>query len=133
MKERFIEIRFYYYILKLLSAFKYSVSTLDIIEAYCNVGDIDSTVIKKLMKQVRDNTGIINTYREEAVYIGRINKISYRQLAHITGVSLATQVRLNKYFDEHPGMYIGIEKHLPDFEYEQVKKFMHVVDMMKEL
>ena len=36
MKERFIEIRFYYYILKLLSAFKYSVSTLDIIEAYCN-------------------------------------------------------------------------------------------------
>ena len=133
MKERFIEIRFYYYILKLLSAFKYSVSTLDIIEAYCNVGDIDSTVIKKLMKQVRDNTGIINTYREEAVYIGRINKISYRQLAHITGVSLATQVRLNKYFDEHPGMYIGIEKHLPDFEYEQVEKFMHVVDMMKEL
>jgi hypothetical protein len=133
MEERFIEIRFYYFILKLLNKFKYSISTLDIIEAYCNVGNIDSTVIKKLMKQVRENAGIINTYKEEAVYIGRVNKISYRQLAHITGVSLSTQVRLNKYYDEHPEMYVGITKHLPDFEYEQVEKFMKIVDIMKEI
>lgn len=133
MKERFIEIRFTYYIIKLLARFNYSVTTLDIIEAYCNVGNIDSTIIKQLMKQVRDNTGIINTYREEAVYIGRVNKISYRKLADMTGISLATQVRLNKYYDEHPEMYIGITKHLPDFEYEQVEKFMQVVDLMKEI
>lgn len=133
MKERFIEIRFTYYIIKLLARFNYSVTTLDIIEAYCNVGNIDSTIIKQLMKQVRDNTGIINTYREEAVYIGRMNKISYRKLADMTGISLATQVRLNKYYDEHPEMYVGITKHLPDFEYEQVEKFMQVVDLMKEI
>lgn len=133
MKERFIEIRFTYYIVKLLARFNYSVTTLDIIEAYCNVGNIDSTIIKQLMKQVRDNTGIINTYREEAVYIGRMNKISYRKLADMTGISLATQVRLNKYYDEHPEMYVGITKHLPDFEYEQVEKFMQVVDLMKEI
>lgn len=133
MKERFIEIRFTYYIIKLLARFNYSVTTLDIIEAYCNVGNIDSTIIKQLMKQVRDNTGIINTYREEAVYIGRVNKISYRKLADMTGISLATQVRLNKYYDEHPEMYVGITKHLPDFEYEQVEKFMQVVDLMKEI
>lgn len=133
MKERFIEIRFTYYIIKLLARFNYSVTTLDIIEAYCNVGNIDSTIIKQLMKQVRDNTGIINTYREEAVYIGRVNKISYRKLADMTGISLATQVRLNKYYDKHPEMYVGITKHLPDFEYEQVEKFMQVVDLMKEI
>lgn len=133
MKERFIEIRFTYYIVKLLARFNYSVTTLDIIEAYCNVGNIDSTIIKQLMKQVRDNTGIINTYKEEAVYIGRMNKISYRKLADMTGISLATQVRLNKYYDKHPDMYVGITKHLPDFEYEQVEKFMQVVDLMKEI
>lgn len=133
MEERYIEIRFYYFIIKLLATFKYSIHTLDIIEAYCNLGDVDVRIIKNLLKQIRENSGIINTYREEAVYIGRQNNISYRKLAHETGISLATQVRLNKYFDEHPNMYVGITKHLSQIEYNEVFKFMKIVDILKEL
>lgn len=133
MEERYIEIRFYYYILKLLAKFKYSVHVLDIIEAYCNLGNINSRIIKNLIKQIRENNGIINTYKEEAVYIGRQCKISYRTLEHQTGISLATQVRLNKYYDEHPEMYVGINKHLTDIEYQEVYKFMKIVDLLKEL
>lgn len=133
MEERYIEIRFYFYIMKLTAKFKYSVYTLDVIEAYCNLGNVDTRVIKNLMKQIRDNTGVINTYKEEAVYIGRQNNISYRKLAHETGVSIATQVRLNKYYDEHPDMYKGITRHLPLSQYEEVRKFMTVVDIMKEI
>ena len=133
MEERYIEIRFYYYLVKLMSKFKYSIHILDIIEAYCALGDIDTRVIKNLLRQVKDNCGIINTYKEEAVYIGRKNKVSYRNLAKETGVSIATQVRLNKYYDEHPDMYVGITRHLPKEQYDEVYKFMKIVDIMKEL
>lgn len=133
MEERYIEIRFYYYMLKLLAKFKYSIHVLDVIEAYCYLGDIDSRIIKNLLRQVKESNGIINTYREEAVYIGRQNKISYRKLAKETGISVATQVRLNKYYDEHPNMYIGIERHLDNIQYQEVYKFMKIVDILKEL
>lgn len=133
MEERYIEIRFYYYIIKLCTKFKYSIYVLDIVEAYCNIGNIDATVIKNLMRQIREDKSIISTYREEAVYIGRQNNISYRKLAKETGVSLATQVRLNKYYDEHPDMYVGVTRHLSTTDYDEVYKFMKVVDIMKEV
>ena len=87
----------------------------------------------KLATIILESNGIINTYREEAVYIGRQNKISYRKLAKETGISVATQVRLNKYYDEHPNMYIGIERHLDNIQYQEVYKFMKIVDILKEL
>ena len=133
MEERYVEIRFYFYLLKLLAKFKYSIHVLDVIEAYCALGEIDVRVIKNLLRQVKENCGIINTYKEEAVYIGRQNKISYRKLAKETGISVATQVRLNKYYDEHPDMYIGVTRHLSKPQYDEVYKFMKMVDIMKEL
>jgi hypothetical protein len=133
MEERYVEIRFYYYMMKLLSTFKYSIHVLDVIEAYCNLADVDSGIIKSLLQQIREGSGLINTYKEEAVYIGRQNNISYRKLAKETGVSLATQVRLNKYYDEHPDMYKGIERHTDDITYNAIYKFMKVVDILKEM
>lgn len=116
-----------------MSKFRYTVNILDVVEAYCILGGIDSKIIKNLIKQIRDNSGIINTYAEEAVYIGRQNNISYRKLAKETGVSIATQWRYNKYYDEHPTMYKGIVKHLDDKTFEEVKRFMKIVDILKEL
>lgn len=133
MEERYIEIRFYYYIMKLAAKFKYSVKILDVIESYCSLADVDSNIIKRLVKQIRDSSGIINTYTEEAVFIGRQNKISYRKLAKETGISVATQWRLNAYYDKHPTMYLNITKKLPDDEYNEVYKFMKIVDILKEL
>ena len=133
MDNRFIEIRFYYYILKLMTTFKYSINILDLVEAYCILGDIDERVIKNLIREIKENSGIINTYKEEAVYIGRQMKVSYRKLEKETGVSIATQVRLNKYFDAHPEMYVGITQHLDDKQFAEVYKFLRIVDIVKEL
>lgn len=133
MEERYIEIRFYYYMLKLLHKFRNSVHIIDVIESYCNLADVDSRIIKSLLRQIREQSGIINTYKEEAVYIGRLNKISYRKLEKETGISLSTQVRLNKYYDEHPDMYMNLERRLDDTTYTAVFKFMRIVDVMKEL
>lgn len=133
MKERYTEIRFYYWLMKLMKKFQSSVHILDIIEAYCNLGNIDSSVIKTLLKQVRSGTSIIDTYKEEAVYIGRQMDISYRNLQHETGVSISTQVRYNKYYNDHPDMYIGIQGHLDRTAYIEVERFMDMVDTMKEL
>lgn len=133
MDERYVEIRFYYYMLKLLAQFKYSIYVLDVVEAYCNLGNIDSRIIKNLLRQVKEHTGLINTYKEEAVYIGRQNKVSYRELEKETGISKSTQCRLNKYYDEHPEMYVGIERHLDDTQYDAVYRFMKIVDIMKEV
>jgi uncharacterized protein YerC len=133
MEERYIEIRFYYYMLKLLHKFRNSVHIIDVIEAYCNLGGVDSRQIKNLLRQIREHNGLISTYKEEAVYIGRLNKISYRNLEKETGISLSTQVRLNKYYDAHPDMYVNIEKKLPDNVYQEVFKFMRIVDIIKEI
>lgn len=133
MNERYIEIKFYYYIMKLLRKFKYSVHVLDILEAYCALGDIDVIVIKNLLRQIREDRAIISTYREEAVFIGRQANISYRQLQHDTGIAMSTQARLYETVKQRPEMYVGITKKLPDYEYEQVYKFMKLVDILKEL
>lgn len=133
MEERYIEIRFYYYMLKLLHKFRNSVHIIDVIESYCNLADVDSRIIKSLLRQIREQSGLINTYKEEAVYIGRQNNISYRKLEKETGISLSTQVRLNKYYDEHPDMYMNLERRLDDTTYTAVFKFMRIVDIMKEL
>lgn len=133
MKERYTEIRLYYWLTKLMDKYQASVHILDIIEAYCNLGNIDSTVIKAILKDIRSGQSIIDTYREEAVYIGRQMKISYRNLQHETGVSIATQVRYNKYYDEHPDMYVGITGHLERAKYIEVERFMDTVDAIKEL
>lgn len=133
MEERFVEIRFVYFIKKLFNRFKYSVQTLQLIEAYGNLAGVNLCILNKLIKQVRDNNGIINTYKEEAVYIARQVGISYRILEKETGVSIATQVRLNKYYEEHPNMYKELGPHLNQEEHEVVYRFMKVVDMFKEL
>ena len=61
MEERFIEIRFCFFIDKLFHKFKYNVATLYIIEAYCNLGNIDTNIIKTLVRQIKENCGTIIT------------------------------------------------------------------------
>lgn len=133
MEERFIEIRFYYYILKLLAKFKYSIHVLDIVESYCAIGGIDARVIKNLLKQVKEHNSIIDTYKEEAVCVGRELGISYRTLEKLLGIPRSTQSRLQNYYKNHPGMYKGITGHLSKEQYEEVYKFMKIVDIIKEL
>lgn len=133
MEERFIEIRFYYYIKDLMYAFKYNVRVLDLIEILCTLNEVDASVIKYLVKQIRDNTSTIKTYKEEATYIARKLNISYRELTDITGISVTSQYRLVDYLKEHEQLYEGITKRLNDTMYTEVYKFMKVVDVLREV
>lgn len=133
MEERFLEIRFYYYIKNLIQKFKYNVRVIDLIEVLCTLNEVDTSVIKYLVKQIRDDTSILRTYREEATYIARKLNISYRDLRDITGLSTTTQHRLAPYLKEHESLYEGITKHLNDTMYKEVYKFMKVVDLLREV
>ena len=90
MEERFIEIQFCIFISRLLTTFRYALYTLDIIEAYCNLGGVDPNIIKKYVRQVKANEGIIVTSGLELTYFARLNNMSYRDLQKLTGVSLST-------------------------------------------
>lgn len=130
MEERFIEIRFYYWIKKAMAEFRYSYHILDVIDAYCLLGDIDSTLIKQLMQHIRRGAGPITTTKEEAVYIARQIGVSYRDIQDMTGISLSTQVRLLDVFafnndTDH------IKSCLPTDYHEAIRRFMNIVDRMK--
>ena len=105
MKERYVEIRFIIFINKLIETFNYSIRILDVVEAYCNLGDIDVNIIKSLIRQIRNKTGPINTYREEIVYLSRQLGISYRTLYKHTGISIATQLKIKKYLEKYSQLF----------------------------
>lgn len=133
MEERFIEIKFYYYIKNLIQTFQYNVRVIDLIEVLCTLNDVDTSVIKYLVKQIREDTSTIRTYREEVTYIARALGISYRDLQELTGISITSQHRVSQYLKENSQLYEGITKHLSDTMYHEVYKFMKVVDLLKEV
>ena len=130
MEERFIEIRFCYWGKKVMVKFRYSYHILDVIDAYCLLGDIDSTLIKQLMQQVKRNSGAIVTSKEETCYIARKIGCSYRTLQAITGISLSTQFRLMDTIKTH-NEYDLTKSCLNEEYHEAVRKFMRIVDIMK--
>lgn len=132
MKERYVEIRFIIFINKLIETFNYSIRILDVVEAYCNLGDIDVNIIKSLIRQIRNKTGPINTYREEIVYLSRQLGISYRTLYKHTGISIATQLKIKKYLEQYSQLYEGIQSKLTKEEYNAVYNFMTIADIIKE-
>ena len=133
MEERYLEIRFCIFIDKLFKTFNYSVDVLSIIEAYSMLADVSISFMKQLSRQVHSDSGIIRTYKEEIVYIARELGISYRQVQKDTGIALSSQLRIRKKLEENPNMYKGITKHLSEIDYMDLKKFMMVVDKMKEV
>lgn len=133
MEERFVEVRFCIFIDSLLKTFKYSIKVIDVIEAYCALGNIEDYLIKKLIKQIKDKSGSICTYKEEATYLYKQMGYSMRDIYKLTGISTSTQLKLNKYLLAHPQMYEGLQPHLDTLEHEAVVKFMRVVDVMSSL
>lgn len=130
MEERFIEIRFCYWIKKIMVEFRYSYHILDVIDAYCLLGDIDSTLIKQLMQQVKRNAGPITTSKEETFYVARQLDYSYRTIQTLTGISLAGLYRLHEML-KHYNAEDYIKPCIAVDYHEAVRKFMRVVDIMK--
>ena len=133
MKERYLEIRFHNFVVKLLKSLHYSIDTIDIIEVYANVGGADSLVIKKIVQKIRNGTSLTYYYTEEVVYLARELGVSYLKLLREMNVSKATQYRAWQKIQQELWKYENITKKLPDEQYEQIEKFMRIVDLIKEL
>lgn len=133
MEERYIEIQFYYYIKNLIQVFKYNVRVIDLIEVLCTLNNVDTSVIKYLVKQIREGTSTIRTYREELIYIARKLNVSYRDLRDLTNISITTQHRVMQQMKKEEHLYEGITKHLNDTMYNEVYKFMKVVELLREV
>lgn len=130
MEERFIEIRFCYWIKKVMVEFRYSYHILDVIDAYCLLGDVDSTLIKQLMQQVKKNAGPITTNKEETCYIARKLDYSFREIQSLTGISLGSQSRIQEMLKNYSEFDILKPCIATDY-HEAVRRFMRVVDIMK--
>lgn len=133
MKERYLEIRFHNFVVKLLKSLHYSIDTIDIIEVYANVGGADSLVIKKIVQKIRNGTSLTYYYTEEVVYLARELGVSYLKLLREMNISKATQYRAWQKIQQELWKYENITKKLPDEQYEQIEKFMRIVDLIKEL
>lgn len=132
MEERFIEIKFYYWMQKLLFKFRYSYAILDVIDAYCLLAEVDSTIIKHLLQQIRNGAGPIVPNKEEAVYVARSVKYSYRNFAKLTGIALSNQLRLyDLYIDKNEEDIL--KPVLNDEQHYAVSRFMRIVDILKEV
>ena len=132
MEERYLEIRFIYWIRKLVEHVQFNMKYAAVIEGYCEYGDINPAIIRKLIMQVRTRQGYINTYKEEVVALGRYMNVTYRALRDMTNISISEQQRLIKRINKHPELYENLVKHLPDNEFNELKKFMNLVDTIKE-
>lgn len=132
MEERYLEIRFIYWIRKLVEHVQFNMKYAAVIEGYCEYGDINPAIIRKLIMQVRTRQGYINTYKEEVVALGRYMNVAYRALKDMTNMSISEQQRMMKRINKHPELYKNLVKHLPDNEFNELKKFMNLVDTIKE-
>lgn len=132
MKERFIEIKFYYYIWKLIRLFNYNVLVLDILDSIIELSGADKQLTKNLVGQVRNNTGLLRVYKEEVVYVMRKLDYSSGDIQRLTGMGLATVKRYIQKLNDNSSQYVCLTKKLSDQEFKEVNKVVITIEKMME-
>ena len=133
MKERYTEIQFYTFMKHLFKAFRNSVNVVDIIDGYCNAGNVDNYVIRKQLREILNDTSPLKSYNEEKTYLARGLGISFRQADKDLIISPTTQQRVMKSITEKPEQFKFTGKRSDDETYKEIMKFMYVVNTMKEI
>lgn len=133
MEERYLEIRFCYLMQKLIKRFNNSIHVLDFIEAVSLLANVDDMVIKNYLTQVRYGRGIIVTYLDEVIYVATQLGKSYRDIAKLTGCSPTSVTNKMKDRDRYDMIYRGITKKTNDQDFCEIKRFMELLDVLKEV
>lgn len=133
MEERYLEIRFCYLMQKLIKRFNNSIHVLDFIEAVSLLANVDDMVIKNFMTQVRYGRGKIVTYLDEVLYVAISIGKSYRDIAKLVGCSPTTITNKMKDWERYDMIYKGIGKKTTDQEFDEIKRFMELLDILKEV
>ena len=133
MEERYLEIRFCYLMQKLIKRFNNSIHVLDFIEAVSLLANVDDMVIKNYLTQVRYGRGIIVTYLDEVIYVATQLGKSYRDIAKLTGCSPTSVTNKMKDRDRYDMIYRGTTKKTNDQDFYELKRFMELLDVLKEV
>jgi len=133
MEERYLEIRFCYLMQKLIKRFNNSIHVLDFIEAVSLLANVDDMVIKNYLTQVRYGRGVIVTYLDEVVYVATQIGKSYRDIAKLTGCSPTSVTNKMKDRDRYDMIYRGTTKKTNDQDFYEIKRFMELLDVLKEV
>lgn len=135
MIERYLEIKFYFFILNLVAKFNYDINVLGIVEAICYLGNVDVVLIKRLIKQIRERDTMFIPVAAEVMYVCKTLKVPVRYIKKHYGMSQCKQESNYKYAVEHPQIYNenNIHKVLTDDEFEELKKFMITLDRIQKL
>lgn len=133
MEERYLEIRFCYLMQKLIKRFNNSIHVLDFIEAVSLLANVDDMVIKNYLTQVRYSRGVIVTYLDEVIYVATQLGKSYRDIAKLTGCSPTSVTNKMKDRDRYDMIYRGTTKKTNDQDFYEIKRFMELLDVLKEV
>jgi CRP-like cAMP-binding protein len=133
MEERYLEIRFCYLMQKLIKRFNNSIHVLDFIEAVSLLANVDDMVIKNYLTQVRYGRGVIVTYLDEVIYVATQLGKSYRDIAKLTGCSPTSVTNKMKDRDRYDMIYRGTTKKTNDQDFYELKRFMELLDVLKEV
>ena len=116
-----------------MKRFNNSIHVLDFIEAVSLLANVDDMIIKNFMTQVRYGRGKIVTYIDEVIYVAISVGKSYRDIAKLTGCSPTTVTNKMKDWDRYDMIYKGIGKKTTDQEFDEIKRFMELLDILKEV
>jgi hypothetical protein len=90
-------------------------------------------VIKNYLTQVKYGRGVIVTYLDEVIYVATQLGKSYRDIAKLTGCSPTSVTNKMKDRDRYDMIYRGTTKKTNDQDFYELKRFMELLDVLKEV
>ena len=126
--RRWAEIRFYQYCIEMYEYRHQAIDILDYADMVCNLGDINSTTIKTLIRTMLNDTYYQATKRE-IILLGDIEGLSSVQIGNYLNMS---RQGVNKYVRTHKELFSPLPRCSIDDDYEIVK-FLNTLDRLKEI
>lgn len=120
-ERRWVEVKFYHFMTDLYAIRNKTVDIIDVIEMVCQIGKLNTNLIKKVANGMLSDT-YYQPNRREILLLGHLHKISNEDLGNYIGIS-----RQNawKYIKNNIDNYVPIPRCQPDTDAE-LEKFLKV-------
>jgi hypothetical protein len=134
-QRRYLEIKFYFMIKKLLESFDYSAGVYEVIGTLSQLYGNNPSILRYIIQTMRKNNSLLKPTLEEAIImLYRGDEYSIRELREMLGTSFNTIYKvLPKYVEDNQPMYfpklsgeqyIEVEKFI-----KNSKKIFHILNM----
>lgn len=130
-RQRLYEIDFYYYIKRLLLNYQYSVIIFDLADAFAQFGEVDSTIIKKLIQEILTDTATWAPSKEESFMVYKRLGYSMRKMKDVIGLAPNTQYRIQASILEDKRLVPACVPRLDDHTFQSIRSFMDQITRFK--